>query len=438
MQILIVGLGYVGSVAAAGLAYAGHEVIGTEIDREKLEGYINGTLPIYEPGLDDLIKQGVSEERLKFQHISEIERITAPVVMICVGTPSRPDGAADISQVKKVISWVRERVTAPTTLVMKSTVPPGTGKKLISDYLGESTGKISYVSNPEFLREGQAVKDWFNPDRIVLGGYDNKAIELVKSLYDNIDAPFVITDVTSAELIKYAANAFLATRISFINEIANLCDYLDADIQDVAQGIGLDPRIGSSFLKAGIGYGGSCFPKDVRALDFLAMVNGHEFELLRSVINVNNKQPVLAVQKLRRELGTLNNKRISLLGLAFKPGTDDLREAPALKIIRLLQDEGARVQAYDPVANKKAAVSLGLDEGITFCSTIWDALHGAEAAIIATEWEEFIELDWEKAKEKMAEPYLILDGRNCLSPNVMQELGFKYLGMGRRAKLKNF
>ncbi|WP_338827368.1 UDP-glucose dehydrogenase family protein [Neomoorella thermoacetica] len=438
MQILIVGLGYVGSVAAAGLAYAGHEVIGTEIDREKLEGYINGTLPIYEPGLDELIKQGVSEKRLKFRHISEIERIYAPVVMICVGTPSRPDGAADISQVKKVISWVRERVTAPTTLVMKSTVPPGTGKKLISDYLGESTGKISYVSNPEFLREGQAVKDWFNPDRIVLGGYDNKAIELVKSLYDNIDAPFVITDVTSAELIKYAANAFLATRISFINEIANLCDYLEADIQDVAKGIGLDPRIGSSFLKAGIGYGGSCFPKDVRALDFLAMVNGHEFELLRSVINVNNKQPVLAVQKLRRELGTLNNKRISLLGLAFKPGTDDLREAPALKIIRLLQDEGARVQAYDPVANKKAAVSLGLDEGIIFCSTVWDALHGAEAAIIATEWDEFIELDWEKAKEKMAEPYLILDGRNCLSPNVMQELGFKYLGMGRRAKIKNF
>lgn len=430
MRVLVLGLGYVGSVAAVALASKGHEVIGVDNDQSKIKAFLSGHCPVYEPGLSDLVKIVVREKQLEFYHLCEIDEIKAPVVMICVGTPPRADGGAELSQVKNAIRWVRERIVAPATIVMKSTVPPGTGQQLIKSYLLDSPIKITYVSNPEFLREGEALQDWFHPDRIVIGGNDDHALELVCSLYEDIEAPVVITDITSAELIKYAANAFLATKISFINEIAHLCDYLGADITDVARGIGLDPRIGTGFLKAGIGYGGSCFPKDVRALDFLSMVNGYSFELLKSVINVNNRQRVLVVQKLRSVLGTLTGKIIAVLGLAFKPLTDDVREAPAIQIIRLLVDEGATVQAFDPFAMEKAKEVVKSQE-VKFCSTVWDALAGAQAAVIATEWNEFINLDWAAAKEKMEPPYLIMDGRNCLESKLMIELGFYYIGVGR-------
>ncbi len=430
MKLIVLGLGYVGSVAATALAKAGHEVTGVDIDHAKIKAFANGKVNIYEPGLSELINQGLQEGRLKFLHLAEVEEINAPIVMVCVGTPSRSDGAADLSQVKKAIQWIMKKSTSPVIIVMKSTVPPGTGERLITQYFSESPGMFSYIFNPEFLREGQAVRDWFYPDRIVIGGSDKEAIDLVRSLYSTIEAPTLITDITSAELIKYTANAFLATKISFINEIANLCEYLGADIDAVAKGIGLDPRIGSGFLKAGIGYGGSCFPKDVRALDFLSTVNGHSFELLKATITTNNRQRILPVHKLRNLLGQLTGRQITVLGLAFKPGTDDVREAPAQDIIRLLLDEGASVRAYDPLVMNKAA-NLFHDAEVKLCKTIDEALNEAQAAIIATEWEEFINFDWPAAKKLMREPYVIIDGRNCLDPTLLIKNGFRYTGVGR-------
>ena len=434
-DIIVLGLGYVGSVAAAALAKAGHMVTVLDIDSEKLKAFAGGRVEIYEPGLSELINEGITEKRLEFKQPAEVNQMNTPLVMVCVGTPSRPDGAADLSQVKAALRWIRERTNGPepVIVVMKSTVPPGTGERLYSQFLSDLPDRFHYISNPEFLREGQALHDWFYPDRIVIGGRDQMAIEQVRALYSNITAPMLVTDITSAELIKYAANAFLATKISFINEIANLCEYLGADIDAVAKGIGLDPRIGSSFLKAGIGYGGSCFPKDVRALDFLSTVNGHSFELLKATITTNNRQRILPVHKLRNLLGQLTGRQIAVLGFAFKPSTDDVREAPAQDIIRLLLDEGAIVRAYDPLAMNKA-VNLFHNAEVKLCKTMDDALTGTQAAVVATEWEEFINFDWPAAKNLMREPYVIIDGRNCLDPTLLIKNGFQYTGVGRVVK----
>ena len=273
-------LGYVGTVVAAGLANAGNDVIGADINAKKIRSFNSKNIDVYEPGLKNLIADCFHKGHLQFKNLDEIEEITADIVLICVGTPSRVDGAADLSQIFQSIQWVKSKINRTATIIMKSTVPPGTGKRIIDGVLKDSPVKISYIANPEFLREGQAVRDWFCADKVVIGGNDTEAIQLTSKLFKSIcDAPILVTDITSAELIKYAANAFLATKISFINEIANLCDYLDADVSLVANGIGFDPRIGPGFLKAGIGYGGSCFPKDVRALDFLATLNGHSFRI---------------------------------------------------------------------------------------------------------------------------------------------------------------
>jgi len=433
MKIIVLGLGYVGSVAAAGLAKSGYEVIGIDTDQEKVNAFASGKINIFEPGLSELINQGLREGRLNFLHFSEVREINASIVMVCVGTPSRSDGAANLSQVKKAIQWIMKKAASPVTIVMKSTVPPGTGERLYAQYLADLPGQFQYVSNPEFLREGQALHDWFYPDRIVIGGRNKEAVEQVCSLYSTIKAPVLVTDITSAELIKYAANAFLATKISFINEVASLCECLGADIDAVAKGIGLDPRIGSGFLKAGIGYGGSCFPKDVRALDFLSTVNGHNFELLKATITVNNRQRILPVHKLRNLLDQLTGRQIAVLGLAFKPGTDDVREAPAQDIIRLLLDEGASVCAYDPLAMDKAA-NLFHGTEVKLCKAMNEALNGAQAAVIATEWEEFINFDWPAAKKLMREPYVIIDGRNCLNPTLLTKNGFIHAGVGRAVK----
>jgi UDPglucose 6-dehydrogenase len=405
-----------------------------DIDSEKLKAFASGRVDIYEPGLSEMVNEGITEKRLEFKQPSEVDKINAPLVMVCVGTPSRADGAADLFQVRAALRWIRDKANGrgPVTVVMKSTVPPGRGELLYNQFLTDLPGRFYYISNPEFLREGQALHDWFYPDRIVIGGRDQMAIEQVRALYNNIDAPVLITDITSAELIKYAANAFLATKISFINEVANLCECIGANIDAVAQGIGFDPRIGSGFLKAGIGYGGSCFPKDVRALDFLSTVNGNSFELLKATIIVNNRQRTWPMHKLRSHLGQLAGKQVAVLGLAFKPGTDDMREAPAIDIIRILMDEGADVRAYDPLAADKAAGLLqnsGLN--IKLCRSVKEALAGTQAAVIATEWEEFINFDWVGAKNLMQEPFLIIDGRNCLNPVLFAENGFCYCGVGR-------
>ena len=427
MEITVVGLGYVGAVAVGALSKAGHNVLGVDVDQRKVTAFQQGACPFYEPGLSELITTGLKEGHLRFELTDEVKVPLGEILLVAVGTPSQPYGGTDLSQVYSAIRWIKERNLGKAVIVMKSTVPPGTGVRLMTEELADT--QLRYVFNPEFLREGQAVHDWFHPDRIVIGGNDEESIDLVKEMYKGIEAPLLVTDITSAEMIKYAANAFLPTKISFINEIASLCDRVGANIDDVSQGIGLDPRIGPSFLQAGLGYGGSCFPKDTRALEFLSAVKGYNCELLRTVINVNNRQRLLPIQALQETFPSLKGVKVALLGLAFKPNTDDVREAPALDIARLLVEAGAKVQAYDPKAMETARPLLPKE--VLLCDSAMDALQGAQAAILVTEWQEFIDLSWKKVARLMAEPRFIFDGRNALDGRALMRLGFKYHGVGR-------
>ena len=383
--------------------------------------------PILEKGIDRLLEQGLSSSKLSFVP-SLSKSLQADIVMITVGTPSLLSGAADLSCIYHIAAELKDAARHPLTLVMKSTVPPGTGIKLIERYFKDTP--IAYAANPEFLREGQAIEDWYHPSRIVIGADNPEAAQKVARLYSDIKAPVVMTDVTSAETIKYASNAFLVTKISFINEIANLCEAVGADIDDVAHGIGLDPRIGPDFLRAGLGYGGSCFSKDARALDFAALNHGYDFRLLKSTIEVNTRQRILAVHKLKQLFGSLAGKEIALLGLSFKPGTDDIREAPSLDIAHLLHEAGARLRVYDPVAMENARPLLPQDT--VFAHDIYSATADASAVILVTEWPQFIEADWAAIRKRMNAPYVILDGRNALAQDKLMALGFKYLGVGRK------
>ncbi len=427
MKVSVVGLGYVGSVAAVGLASAGHDVLGIDINTQKVEAYRSKRVPMYESGLFELINCGRSHGNLRFLTNDELSEPLGDVVIIATGTPPTLTGAADLSQVKASLSWVKEMQPKGCIVMMKSTVPPGTGVRLKESLLYDA--HYEYVSNPEFLREGQAVYDWFHPDRIVVGGAGSKSIDVIRELYDGIDAPYVITDVTSAEMIKYAANAFLATKISFINEIATLCDRLGATIDDVSNGIALDSRIGSSFLKAGVGYGGSCFPKDVRALDQVALTNDHNFELLRSVINVNNRQRLLPYYALRERLGRLAGVEVGVLGPAFKPNTDDVREAPSLDLIRLLVEDGAHVRAYDPKAMQTAAKAV--PSAVRMSCDLEECVDYAQALVFMTEWPEIVEANWQDIASRMNSPRFLFDGRNALEPSDLESYGFEYMGVGR-------
>jgi UDPglucose 6-dehydrogenase len=312
-------------------------------------------------------------------------------------------------------------------MAMKSTVPPGTGAILIKDYLQGT--QITYVSNPEFLRGGQGVYDWYHPDRIVIGTDDNRAADKLHIMYSGIEAPMLVTDITSAEMVKYASNTFLATKISFINEIANICETVGANIDDVARGMGLDPRIGPAFLQAGLGYGGHCLPKDAAALNSLASSKGYDFRVLKAAIEANARQRILVVSKLKQLLGSLKGREIALLGLAFKPGISDASEAPSLDIVHLLIAEGANLRAYDPAAIESARPLL--PDGTIFAEDIYSATAGACAIVLTTEWPEFIEADWNKIKKAMMEPYAIVDGRNALPKDKLIAIGFKYVGVGR-------
>jgi len=425
---MVVGLGYVGLVVAAGLAHTGHRVIGVDIDQVKIRGLQNDSKDITEPGLSEIIA-AERNNTLRFQHVSEIAAITDQIVFICVGTPTKTDSTVDLSQVITTINWIKEKAQTPVTIVMKSTVPPGTGKNIIQKLLIDSPEKYYYVMNPEFLREGQALDDWFHPDRTVIGSERESALKIMYDLYRNLETPIVSTDITSAEMIKYASNAFLATKISFINKVAQLCEGVGADVEVVSRGIGLDRRIGPSFLHAGIGYGGSCFPKDVKALETIFNKKEIHYGLLRAVIDINNKQRQLAVSKLKATLGNLDGKKVAVLGLAFKPDTDDVREAPAVDIVKLLCKGGAEVHAYDPLAMSNAKKQLSTE--VKYYLSAMDALQDTQGAIIVTEWNEFIKLDWVKARAAMKAPYALIDGRNCLSPELMKKYGFKYYGFGR-------
>jgi UDPglucose 6-dehydrogenase len=427
VKVSIVGLGYVGSVAAAGLAASGHEVLGIDIDREKVETYQRGQTPFYEPGLGELIGYGVERGNLRFVQAGEVSEDLGEAIVIATGTPTGRFGAADLSQVTAAVRWITEVQPSGGVIVMKSTVPPKTGARILDTILKGT--HFEYVSNPEFLREGQAVKDWSFPDRIVVGAESDRSIQTVKDLYSGIDAPLVITDITSAEMVKYAANAFLATKISFINEIAMLCDKVDANIDDVARGISLDPRIGPSFLKAGVGYGGSCFPKDTRALDGLGLNSGHNLELLRAVIAINNRQRFLPFYALRQRFGSVSRLCVGVLGLSFKPDTDDIREAPAIDLVRLLVEEGASVKAYDPRALGAAAKAL--PEAVSLVEDPLSCAEETNALVLMTEWPAIINADWRTIASLTHSPCFLFDGRNALDPEQMQAYGFEYQGVGR-------
>jgi UDPglucose 6-dehydrogenase len=429
MNTIVIGAGYVGLTATCCLANSGHFVTCVESNENKLRHLQKGISHIKEKGIEELLKEGLDSGRLTFA-LELPKPLQAEIVMIAVGTPSLANGAADLSSIHQVALQLKNAVRQPFILVMKSTVPPGTGVKLIQRYFQNSP--VSYASNPEFLREGQAIWDWYHPNRIVIGAEDEKVAEKVLKLFPDIDTPIFIADVTSAETVKYAANAFLATKISFINEIANLCEAIGADIDDVAKGIGVDPRIGHDFLYAGLGYGGSCFPKDARALDFTALNKGYDFRLLKATIEVNNKQRIRAVHNLKQLLGNLAGKEICLLGLAFKPDTDDVREAPALDIAQLLSEEGASLRVYDPAAMENARSFLPPET--IFSSGVYSAAAGANAIVLVTEWKEFIQADWSTIKKQMKEPHLVFDGRNALAQDKLTSLGFKYVGVGRKVR----
>ena len=421
-RITVFGAGYVGLVAGACLSSSGHFVTLLDVDDSKLESLRQGRTPFHEPGLDEILSQGIESGRLSFGSPAE-DREYGAFVFVAVGTPSTSTGSSDLRFVGSVIEQIVSTAPAGTVVVMKSTVPPGTGA-MLSKRL-EPQG-IHYVSNPEFLREGNAVEDWYKTDRIVVGGAPDACARLV-SLYEDIDAPALVCDIASAELIKYASNAFLAMKISFANEIANLCDNVDADITVVMDGVGMDPRIGASFLNAGIGYGGSCFPKDTRALDYLYSINGHHSQLLKAVIDVNAFQRRLPVTTLRRRLGDLSGVCIAVLGLTFKPDTDDTREAPAQDIIRMLLVEGASISGFDPVGVLDFDSDLYRQE-----AHIEDAVRGASAVIVATEWDQIVSADWKALCETMVGPKLVFDGRNCLDPTDVRSGGGEYVGVGRR------
>ena len=424
-----VGVGHVGLVTGACFADLGNRVIALDTDQARVEGLQRGQMPIYEPGLEELVSRNVSAGRLTFTSSYDEAIRDAEFVFISVGTPGGVDGEADMKYVRQAAESIAEAMIAPLIIVNKSTVPVGTGD-WVADII-QSHQKVSIpfsvVSNPEFLREGAAISDFMSPARTVLGSTDARAAEKVAQLHLPLRAPIVITDLRTAEMIKYASNAFLATKISFINEIANICEALGADIKEVATGMGYDPRITRSFLDAGLGYGGSCFPKDVKALAYMAEEKGRHPQLLHAVMEINQDRRSQLVEKARELMGGLEGKKVGLLGLTFKPNTDDLREAPALDVAELLLQEGAQVVAYDPVGMEGAT---HLMPDIEMAGDAYALADQADAIIVCTEWNEFIQLDLERIRDLMREP-VIIDGRNIYDPKEVVRLGFKYVGFGQ-------
>ncbi len=426
MEIAVVGTGYVGLVVGACLADLGNRVICVDVDEKKIEMLKRGESPIYEPGLDELLERNIGKQRLSFT--TDIERAVkeSSIIFIAVGTPQGKNGKADLKYVKQAAESIGKAMNGEKIIVNKSTVPIGTGK-MVEKIIGQHfKGKFHVVSNPEFLREGSAINDFLQPDRIVIGNSDKKAAKKMEELYRPLNAKILFTDVESAELIKYASNAFLATKISFINEIAKLCDKVKADVQMVAKGVGLDKRIGPYFLRAGCGWGGSCFPKDVSALIEIGKQFGVEFLIPKAAEEVNKQQKFLPVKKAEKLLGSLKGKTITVLGLAFKPGTDDMREAPSIEIIRELLKKGAKVNAFDPIAEKEARKIF---PSINYFDSVYSALEDSDAVLLITEWNEFKEMDFENVKKTMNKP-IIIDGRNIYDRKTLEKAGFKYEGIG--------
>jgi UDPglucose 6-dehydrogenase len=433
MNICVVGSGYVGLVTGVCFAEFGLKVTCVDNDEKKIADLKQGIIPIYEPGLEEMVKKNVKEGHISFtSNLAEAVQ-KALVVFIAVGTPPRDDGSADLSYVEKVAESIAQNMNGYKVVVTKSTVPVGTGEKIRAIISQSQREKVDFdiVSNPEFLREGSAIEDFMHPNRVVIGADSDQAMAIMKDLYSPlylIETPFVLTNVATAEMIKYASNAFLATKISFINEIANICDLVRADVHKVAVGMGLDNRIGSKFLHPGPGFGGSCFPKDTKAIVQIAREHGYDFKIVQAVLDVNNAQRMKMVDKIRGVLdGNLSGKTIAVLGLSFKPNTDDMRDAPSVAIIEALQKEGASIRAYDPVAMEEAKRFL---PDITYCDGAYSCAEGADALVFMTEWNQFRILDLQKLKHSMKSP-VVIDLRNVYEPSKMRAEGFRYACVGR-------
>jgi UDPglucose 6-dehydrogenase len=423
-RIAFFGAGYAGLVSGACLAELGHTVVIRDVVPERIEQLGAGRVPFHEPGLAELIE--ANRERLSFTLSMDEAVAGSDFLFVCVGTPPTPSGDANLAAVWSVIEDLPSDIGSPV-LVMKSTVPVGTGEKVRAALDARGLDRIGYASCPEFLAEGTAVRDFMESDRVVVGSFDQADGDAVAALHESLDAEIVRTDVPSAEMVKLAANAYLATRISFINEIANVCELVGADVEDVARGMGLDRRIGTHYLRAGLGYGGSCFPKDISFLKLLAGNSGYHFQLVTAVMEVNDLQMRRPVAKLQKHLGSLRGTRIALLGLAFKANTDDMREAPSIVLAARLLAEGAEVVAWDPVADAANAL-----HGVVFVDSATEALSGADAAVVVTEWPELRDLPWPELRETMRSP-VVIDGRNHLDASMMRAAGFVYEGMGRSA-----
>jgi UDPglucose 6-dehydrogenase len=432
MNICVVGTGYVGLVTGACLADFGMQVVGVDKDRAKIEALRNGEIPIYEPGLEDLVKKNMDEGRLSFSTDLGPAIEEAQAVFIAVGTPPMEDGSADLTFIRQVAESIGEHLNGYKIIVTKSTVPIGTGKKIEEIVRGKVGAKHNFavVSNPEFLREGSAIDDFMHPDRVVIGTRDPRAADLMQDVYSPLaaaDVPFIITDVESAELIKYASNGFLATKISFINEVARICEACGANVEVVAKGMGLDSRIGPKFLNAGPGFGGSCFPKDTRAAAQIAKDQKLRFKIIEAVIEVNHEVQARMIDKVSAAMGGISGKTVAVLGLSFKPNTDDVRESPALVVVRGLLDGGAAVQAYDPEAVEAFREILSHPK-LSFRKDAYDAAKGADALVIVTEWNQFRKLELDRLHLKQP---LIIDLRNLYEPEKMAAAGYRYVSVGR-------
>ncbi|MDD5129938.1 MAG: UDP-glucose/GDP-mannose dehydrogenase family protein [Candidatus Omnitrophica bacterium] len=429
MNISVIGSGYVGLVSGACFAELGNHVICVDNDKQKISGLKKGVIPIYEPGLQELIVSNLKNNRLKFtSNIKEAVK-NSEVIFIAVGTPTLENGEADLTGIEDVARSIAQHIDGYRLIVEKSTVPVETCswiKKTIATYIKKKQ-KFDVVSNPEFLREGSAIHDFNHPDRIVLGLETLRAKQIMTNLYQPLNRPILVTNIKSAELIKHASNAFLATKISFINAISRICDQVGADVREVAAGMGMDNRIGRYFLHAGLGYGGSCFPKDLDAFITIGEKLGYDFQILKAVRNTNQEQKAFVLKKIKDVLWIIQGKTIAVLGLSFKPNTDDLRNAPSIDLINALIQEGAKVRVYDPKAMEKAKKIL---KNVTFCKDKYQAASGADCLIIATEWNEFKELDFIKMKKKLKRA-LVIDGRNIYDPKLLTKMGFTYIGVGR-------
>lgn len=428
-KIAVIGTGYVGLVTAACLADLGNQVICVDNDYKKLENLKKNIVPIFEPGLSELLQKNKLAKRIIFSHNIKEAAAKSEIIFICVGTPANADGGADLSAVEKVACEIAQVIKSYKVIVGKSTVPALTGERIKQAISLKTKDKIDFdvVSNPEFLREGQAIADTMHPDRIVIGVESRRAEEIMTKLYKPLKSPIVVTNIQTAEIIKHACNSFLSTKISFINAIAHICEKLGADVEKVAQAMGLDKRIAKDFLNAGLGFGGYCFPKDLDAFIHLAEKHGYNFELLKSVRKINNEQKGFFLKKINEVLWVVKNKNIGVLGLSFKPNTDDIRNSIAVNIIKTLKDAGAKIKAYDPQSMEKAKIEL---KGVKFCKNAYEVAKKSDCLVIMTEWEEFKKIDLAKIKKLMAQP-VIIDGRNIFEPVLMKKLGFVYKCIGR-------